>query len=1060
MYLLNLKRLQNTMHFPRVFLKAFVLFLLLFNFTEASQLQKVSLQLIWKHQFQFAGYYMAKEKGFYKDENLDVTIKEYDFGMDVVDDVLKGKTDFAVGRSSLIHDKLEGKNIVMLASILQHSPIVLLSLKTDAIQSIKDLKNKKIMLTDDTVGLASIEAMLLSSGIKKDMYKHIPHSFNINDLIDSKTDAIFSSILNEPFALSQKNIPFQIFSPKEYGFDFYSDILFTSQDLIDIDKELVSTFKSASLKGWKYAIENIDETVALILKKYNTQSKTKEALQFEAEAIVRLIDRTNTPLGSIDESRINQLAQTYKLMGLVTKNKSLEKLIFNEDKVVQERKSIFDAKDFLETISTLTGNTLYNLDLESLQAILQPVLRKNTNIKALSILESLDNELVFTYFLDEKKAFYNEGVPQDYKNLKKQSLTVTHSGEDVGKVTIYYTEDASSLGLNKEEKKWIKENIVKIGVEQWEPIVYSRTGTDIDGIVGDYLKNIITKTGLKVEIVNNTWDTLLINFKNQKIDLLPNALHTEQRTKFGLFTTGYFKVKDALYFKETTHDIRSLKDLEGKTLAIPKGNGPIALLQEKFPKINLVITKNLEDSIAKVLSGEATALYDVQIAVESKINKEFIKGLESVQIKEFKSPSLRLFSNKDKPVLHSILQKGLNAITYKEKNSILSNWIDKSKGIDFSQKEQEWLDKDELVRYVYDPDWAPFEWQDELGQHTGIVADILEIISSNTGIHFIPVKSKDWSHAVEKMKTKNADMFSAVAVTTQRAEYVNFTSQNIYSSPGVIVSRKSDNTVYIDIKDALKTKNVGLTKDYAISDYVQNMYPNLSFIKVNSIQEGFVKLENEEIDAFIINAATAQYYIKQKGFSDSRIAAKIDFTFDLKIALQKSMPAEVLSILDKSIERIPQKEIDAIYHKWTHEQVEQATDWTLILEIMGVVSLVLLFNLWNNHKLKTKVKEKTKDIKKQKDKLENLLVTFDSNVIFTRTDLRGVITHVSDAFCEISGYSASELLGKPHSIVRHPDMPKEAFKEIWDALNQQACINAQVKNLKKRCWILLGRSQV
>ena len=63
---------------------------------------KVTIQLIWKNQFQFAGYYVAKELGFYDESGLDVTIKEYEFGTDVTADVVSRKTDFGVGRSSLI----------------------------------------------------------------------------------------------------------------------------------------------------------------------------------------------------------------------------------------------------------------------------------------------------------------------------------------------------------------------------------------------------------------------------------------------------------------------------------------------------------------------------------------------------------------------------------------------------------------------------------------------------------------------------------------------------------------------------------------------------------------------------------------------------------------------------------------------------------------------------------------------------------------------------------------------------------------------------------------------
>ncbi|MBU1928033.1 PAS domain-containing protein [bacterium] len=74
---------------------------------------------------------------------------------------------------------------------------------------------------------------------------------------------------------------------------------------------------------------------------------------------------------------------------------------------------------------------------------------------------------------------------------------------------------------------------------------------------------------------------------------------------------------------------------------------------------------------------------------------------------------------------------------------------------------------------------------------------------------------------------------------------------------------------------------------------------------------------------------------------------------------------------------------------------------------------------------------------------------FDGNVIISQTDLYGVITYANKKFCEISGYSAQELLGKPHNIIRHPDMPKAAFEKMWSTIQGGQAWNGLVKNLRK-----------
>lgn len=73
----------------------------------------------------------------------------------------------------------------------------------------------------------------------------------------------------------------------------------------------------------------------------------------------------------------------------------------------------------------------------------------------------------------------------------------------------------------------------------------------------------------------------------------------------------------------------------------------------------------------------------------------------------------------------------------------------------------------------------------------------------------------------------------------------------------------------------------------------------------------------------------------------------------------------------------------------------------------------------------------------------------DGRLIVSRTDLDGIITHANDAFVELSGYVREELIGAPHNILRHPDMPRAAFKDLWSTLLDGRKWHGYVKNLRK-----------
>ena len=73
----------------------------------------------------------------------------------------------------------------------------------------------------------------------------------------------------------------------------------------------------------------------------------------------------------------------------------------------------------------------------------------------------------------------------------------------------------------------------------------------------------------------------------------------------------------------------------------------------------------------------------------------------------------------------------------------------------------------------------------------------------------------------------------------------------------------------------------------------------------------------------------------------------------------------------------------------------------------------------------------------------------EHELIISRTDLNGIITYANDTFCEISGYTQEELIGKPHNIVRHPDMPTAAFSDLWQTIQNKQQWKGIVKNLRK-----------
>ena len=287
----------------------------------------IDLQLRWHHQFQFAGYYAAVEKGFYKEEGLDVLIHAGDPAHQPVPEVLAGHVQYAEGNSEVLYQRLLGKPLVALAAIFQHSPSVLLTRRDSAIESVHDLIGKKVMLMNMTED-ADFLSMFLNEGVSLSQAQIMPSSYDINDLISGKVDAFNSYTTNEPYLLQQRNIAYNIIDPSTYRIDFYSDILFTTETELRDHPKRVEAMRRATLKGWRYAMDHPDEIITLLLDKYHVE-KTREHLEFEAAEMRKLIFPDLIEIGHMNPGRWQHMADTFVKAGLIKPGYKLDGFIYD-----------------------------------------------------------------------------------------------------------------------------------------------------------------------------------------------------------------------------------------------------------------------------------------------------------------------------------------------------------------------------------------------------------------------------------------------------------------------------------------------------------------------------------------------------------------------------------------------------------------------------------------------------------------------------------------------------------------------------------------------------------
>jgi diguanylate cyclase (GGDEF)-like protein/PAS domain S-box-containing protein len=285
--------------------------------------ESVVLQLNWKHQFQFAGYYAAIEKGYYREAGFDVRLQEVQEGRDPIDTVLSGSADYGVGASELALRRAQGQPVVVMASILQHSPLVLIAIGRGG-ASIHELAGKKVMLLPHETELI---AYLRREGLPLDRIVKVPHSFDVDDLIKGRVSAASGYSTDEPYLLKKAGIAYNVFSPRASGIDFYGDTLFTRQKLASEHPDRVAAFLAASLRGWQYAMDHPEEISDLIIARYSRR-KTRDHLLFEAAELHRLMQPQLVEIGHMNPGRWDHIAATYAEVGMLPADYSLDGFVF------------------------------------------------------------------------------------------------------------------------------------------------------------------------------------------------------------------------------------------------------------------------------------------------------------------------------------------------------------------------------------------------------------------------------------------------------------------------------------------------------------------------------------------------------------------------------------------------------------------------------------------------------------------------------------------------------------------------------------------------------------
>ena len=292
------------------------------NKDESGERDKITLQLKWVEQAQFAGFLVADAKGFYEDENIDIEIKPGGVGINPVDVLITDEADIAVAWTGNVLPAISnGENLVNIGQGMQRSAMRMMAKKSSGISSPADLAGKKIGTWPGGNELEPY-AFIEKQGLDKDRdVTLVSQGFDMNQLLNDEIDLASAMIYNEywlPLEAGYPESDFTVFDMEEEGAGMLQDGLFVRRKFLEDNEDLLVRFLKASMKGWDYAIAHQEEAVDLMGIDFAENDVTARDHQMlsmkEVAKLYAADDALEKGLFYINKDKLDQtveIAQTY-----------------------------------------------------------------------------------------------------------------------------------------------------------------------------------------------------------------------------------------------------------------------------------------------------------------------------------------------------------------------------------------------------------------------------------------------------------------------------------------------------------------------------------------------------------------------------------------------------------------------------------------------------------------------------------------------------------------------------------------------------------------------------
>ncbi len=278
---------------------------LLIHCDKTPPLEKISLQLQWVHQGEFAWAYLAKDAGFFTAQGLDTTIIPGGPEIDPIEELLAGRTQFiTLSAEALLKARQEGKPLVAIVALYQRNATTFISLKKSGIATPEDFKGKKVSFSTPA-SRALFFALLGKLGIAYPQITERPYSYTYAELLAGRVDISDANATGGVLRLRKKGAELNIIFPHDYGIHFYGQTLVTTEEFSRTHPDLTQRFVNATLKGLEQTLANPQLALTATMKYAKEQDSTLQAAMIKTS--LPLIAPGDDYIGKISPDKFQEM---------------------------------------------------------------------------------------------------------------------------------------------------------------------------------------------------------------------------------------------------------------------------------------------------------------------------------------------------------------------------------------------------------------------------------------------------------------------------------------------------------------------------------------------------------------------------------------------------------------------------------------------------------------------------------------------------------------------------------------------------------------------------------